>query len=60
MDTGKHGSEKSFRQGRKIWSLEQQHKKTIEMKKREVNWEIFDSKNYTTRDEKWSTNKSTT
>lgn len=26
MDAGKHGSEKSFRQGRKIWSLEQ-HKK---------------------------------
>ena len=30
------------------------------MKKREVNWEIFDSKNYTIRDGKWSTNKSTT
>lgn len=44
MDAGKHGSDKSFRQGRKIQSLEQQHKKTIEMK-REVNWEIFDSKN---------------
>lgn len=30
------------------------------MKKREVNWEIFDGKKYTTRDGKWSTNKSTT